>query len=52
MFGDEFVAVPVVDGSIFRAILVIGGARDDAPRRLLLVPTTAQAGSVPESRKG
>jgi hypothetical protein len=49
MFGDELVAVPVVDGSIFRAFWVFGGAQDDAPCRLLLVPTTEQARSVPES---
>jgi hypothetical protein len=52
MFGDEFVAVPVVDGSIFRAFWVFGGAPDDAPCRFFSVPTTEQACSVPESRKG
>jgi hypothetical protein len=41
----------MVDGAIFRAFWVLGGAHDDAPRGLFLI-RAAPAWSVPESRKG
>jgi hypothetical protein len=52
MFDDEFVPCRYWTARFFVRFWIFGGARGDAPRSLLLVFATTQAGSVPERRKG